>query len=79
MNSVVTMPDGVQLLRFAVVLGAISDTTKNMLSEDSTFKEYLMHFVKEADFNISDIKIKKMAALFGHRLSIRSARHFAVT
>ena len=47
---------------------AISDTTKNMLSEDSTFKEYLMHFVKEADFNISDIKIKKMAALFGHKV-----------
>lgn len=47
---------------------AISDTTKNMLSEDSTFKEYLMHFVKEADFNISDIKIRKMAALFGHKV-----------
>ena len=47
---------------------AISDATKNMLSEDSTFKEYLMHFVKEADFNISDIKIKKMAALFGHKV-----------
>lgn len=27
-----------------------------------------MHFVKEADFNISDIKIKKMAALFGHKV-----------
>ena len=25
-------------------------------------------FVKEADFNISDIKIKKMAALFGHKV-----------
>ena len=47
---------------------SISDATKNMLSEDSTFKEYLMHFVKEADFNISDIKIKKMAALFGHKV-----------
>ena len=52
---------------------AISDTTKNMLSEDSTFKEYLMHFVKEADFNISDIKIKKMAALFGHKVETERA------
>jgi hypothetical protein len=27
-----------------------------------------MLFAKEADFNISDVKIKKMAALFGHRV-----------
>jgi hypothetical protein len=46
----------------------ISSETKNMLLESEDFKEYLMLFAKEADFNISDIKIKKMAALFGHRV-----------
>lgn len=47
---------------------AISSETKNMLLESEDFKEYLMLFAKEADFNISDVKIKKMAALFGHRV-----------
>lgn len=46
----------------------ISSETKNMLLEDDDFKSYLMQFAKEADFNISDIKIKKMAALFGHKV-----------
>ena len=45
---------------------SISQTAKNMLMENETFKEYLMLFAKEADFNISDIKVKKMIALFGH-------------
>ena len=48
---------------------AISPEAKNMLTDDTEFKEYLMQFAKEADFNISDIKIKKMAALFGHHAS----------
>lgn len=45
---------------------SISATTKNKITDDEDFKEYLLKFAKEADFNISDIKIKKMAALFGH-------------
>lgn len=47
---------------------SISQTTKSMISDDEDFKEYLLMFAKEADFNISDIKVKKMAALFGHRV-----------
>jgi hypothetical protein len=46
----------------------ISSETKNMLMDSDDFREYLLQFAKEADFNISDIKIKKMAALFGHRV-----------
>jgi AAA15 family ATPase/GTPase len=46
----------------------ISSETKNMLMDSDEFREYLLLFAKEADFNISDIKIKKMAALFGHRV-----------
>jgi AAA15 family ATPase/GTPase len=46
----------------------ISSETKNMLMDSDDFREYLLLFAKEADFNISDIKIKKMAALFGHRV-----------
>lgn len=46
----------------------ISQTTKSMISDDEDFKEYLLMFAKEADFNISDIKVKKMAALFGHHV-----------
>lgn len=45
---------------------SISQTTKTMITDDEDFKEYLLRFAKEADFNISDIKVKKMAALFGH-------------
>ena len=47
---------------------SISQTTKSMISDDEDFKEYLLMFAKEADFNISDIKVKKMAALFGHHV-----------
>ena len=50
----------------------ISSDTKNMLLEDDDFKSYLMQFAKEADFNISDIKIKKMAALFGHTIETQN-------
>ena len=49
---------------------SISQTTKAMISDDEDFKEYLLMFAKEADFNISDIKVKKMAALFGHHVEI---------
>lgn len=47
---------------------SISQITKSMISDDEDFKEYLLMFAKEADFNISDIKVKKMAALFGHHV-----------
>lgn len=47
---------------------SISQTTKSMISDDEDFKEYLLMFAKEADFNISDIKVKKMAALFGRHV-----------
>jgi hypothetical protein len=46
----------------------ISSEVKNMLVDSDDFREYLLLFAKEADFNISDIKIKKMTALFGHRV-----------
>jgi hypothetical protein len=46
----------------------LSSEAKNMLLEDEDFKQYLMQFAHEADFNIHDIKIKKMMALFGHHV-----------
>ena len=58
---------------------AISQTAKNMLMEDETFKEYLMLFAKEADFNISAIKVKKMVALFGHMVETeRGEEHYVL-
>jgi hypothetical protein len=47
---------------------SLSSEAKNMLLEDEDFKQYLMQFAHEADFNIHDIKIKKMMALFGHHV-----------
>lgn len=44
----------------------LSPDAKKMLSDSEDFREYLMRFAKEADFNISDIKVQKMAALFSH-------------
>ena len=58
---------------------SISQTAKNMLMEDETFKEYLLLFAKEADFNISDIKVKKMVALFGHTVETeRGEEHYVL-
>lgn len=57
---------------------SISQTAKNMLSENETFKEYLMLFAKEADFNISDIKVKKMIALFGHTVETERGKEYYV-
>ena len=58
---------------------SISQTAKNMLMENETFKEYLMLFAKEADFNISDIKVKKMVALFGHTVETeRGEEHYVL-
>lgn len=45
---------------------SLSQETKKHIADSAEFREYLMQFAKEADFNISDIKIQKMAALFGH-------------
>lgn len=47
---------------------SISQSTKSMIAEDEDFREYLLMFAKEADFNISDIKVKKLIALFGHHV-----------
>lgn len=47
-------------------LSSLSQGAKKMIADSEDFREYLMQFAKEADFNISDIKIQKMAALFGH-------------
>lgn len=58
---------------------SISQNAKSMLMEDETFKEYLMLFAKEADFNISDIKVKKMVALFGHTVETeRGEEHYVL-
>ena len=47
-------------------LSSLSQGAKKMIADSEDFREYLIQFAKEADFNISDIKIQKMAALFGH-------------
>lgn len=47
-------------------LTSLSQETKKLIADNNDFRDYLMQFAKEADFNISDIKIQKMAALFGH-------------
>lgn len=44
----------------------LSSDAKKMLADNNDFREYLIRFAKEADFNISDIKVQKMAALFAH-------------
>lgn len=44
----------------------ISSDAKKKIADSDDFKEYLIRFAKEADFNISDIKVQKMAALFAH-------------
>ncbi|MCD8385350.1 MAG: ATP-binding protein [Bacteroidales bacterium] len=44
----------------------ISPEAKEMLERDDAFREYIVKFAQNADFNISDIKIKKLAALFAH-------------
>ncbi|WP_300805669.1 AAA family ATPase, partial [uncultured Duncaniella sp.] len=43
-----------------------------LLADSPDFREYLLQFAQEADFNISDIKIQKMAALFGHTVENES-------
>ena len=47
-------------------LSSLSQNAKRMIADSEDFREYLIKFAQEADFNISDIKIQKMAALFGH-------------
>lgn len=46
----------------------LSDGAKAMLDNDD-FHAYLLQFASEADFNITDIKVRKMAALFGHTIN----------
>ncbi|MDE6794088.1 MAG: ATP-binding protein [Muribaculaceae bacterium] len=49
-------------------LSILSNDAKRHIADSEEFREYLLQFAKEADFNISDIKIQKMAALFGHKV-----------
>jgi len=51
---------------------SLSHDVKRLLADSPEFREYLMQFAKEADFNISDIKIQKMVALFGHTVENES-------
>lgn len=46
----------------------ISNEVKRHIADDEDFRNYLLQFAKEADFNISDIKVQKMAALFDVRV-----------
>ena len=57
---------------------SLSHDVKRLLADSPEFREYLMQFAKEADFNISDIKIQKMVALFGHTVENESGveNHF---
>ena len=49
-------------------LSSLSNDAKKHIADNEDFREYLLQFAKEADFNISDIKIQQMAALFGHKV-----------
>lgn len=49
-------------------LSSLSNDAKKHIADSEDFREYLLQFAKEADFNISDIRIQKMAALFGHKV-----------
>ena len=57
---------------------SLSHDVKRLLADSPEFRDYLMQFAKEADFNISDIKIQKMVALFGHTVENESGveNHF---
>ncbi len=46
----------------------LSVEAKRHIENNEDFRNYLLQFAKEADFNISDIKIQKMVALFGHKV-----------
>lgn len=45
---------------------SLSQSAKKLIEDSEEFRKYLMQFAKEADFNISDIWVQKMVALFGH-------------
>ena len=49
-------------------LSSLSNDAKKHIADNEDFREYLLQFAKEADFNISDLKIQQMAALFGHKV-----------
>ncbi len=56
-------------------LSSLSAEAKEHIADNAEFREYLMQFAKEADFNISDIKIQRMAALFAHRVVDADGSH----
>lgn len=47
---------------------SLSQNVKRLIADNEDFRKYLIQFAKEADFNISDIRIQKMAALFSHTI-----------
>lgn len=53
-------------------LDNLSSDAKKLISDSEDFREYLVRFANEADFNISDIKVQKMAALFSHTVEVDS-------
>lgn len=59
--------------------GAISSDAKDLLERDEVFRRYMLDFAKEADFNITDISIKKMATLFSHTIhTAKGYEHFVL-
>ena len=56
-------------------LSSLSNDAKKHIADSEDFREYLLQFAKEADFNISDIRIQKMAALFGHKVENADGSH----
>lgn len=46
----------------------LSDYTKSMLTRNADFKQYLLRFAREADFNISDISVSAGEVAFRHKV-----------
>lgn len=47
-------------------LTSLSSDSKRLIADSEDFRTYLLQFAGEADFNLTDIRIQKTAALFGH-------------
>ncbi|MDE5877169.1 MAG: ATP-binding protein [Muribaculaceae bacterium] len=58
--------DNCMLPSYSGIYSSLSQSTKKLIEDSEEFREYLMQFAKEADFNISDVRVQKMVALFGH-------------
>ncbi len=53
----------------------LSVDAKRHIDENDDLRRYLLQFAKEADFNISDITVRKMTALFGHKVEDDDGTH----